>query len=453
MNDSVCWSFRFVACQSSFAIFSPHSQLRLSSPARTALLILFAVAVISMAGCSPQEVVKAEVVRPVKTMVVTSGVNSNTRRFPGTVDATNRVQLAFQVSGLLVSLPVKEGQKVAKGDVIGEIRQDEFRARLTALEGQLDQARAALRALLAGERPEERMRREADVRSADSRLANARAEFGRNQRLIEARAVSKSEFERTETAYKIAQEDLQSARQLLEIGSIAREEDIDAKQAAVRGLEGRVVEAQLQLDDCTLRAPYDGVIAQRFVEQGQNVRAKEPIVKFQDVDEVEISVDVPETVMAANLQAADIIQLSAEFVGAPGLQFPVRVTEMAQRADATTQTFNVRVAMKQPTELNVLPGMSATVTIVYRRASILGDRMLIPIEAVAQTPEGKQIAWLLQDDNSVGAVPVEIGETMGGEVEVVKGLAPGDRIVVAGVRFLRESMQVRDLGDALGERS
>lgn len=411
------------------------------------------LAVFAVAGCRPPEVPSADIVRPVKTMIVTAGENSNTRVFPGTVDASNRVQLAFQVAGLLVQFPVKEGQMVAKGDLIGQLREDEFRARLTALEGQLDQARAALRALLAGERPEERMRRESDVRSAESRLANARAEFTRNQGLIAARAVSRADFERAETTYRIAQDELESARQMLEIGAIAREEDIDAKRAAVRGLEGRVVEAKLQLDDCVLRAPYDGVIAERFVEEGQNINAKQPIVKFQDVDEVEIAVDVPETVMAANLQAADILQLHAEFSGAPGMQFPVRITEMAQRADATTRTFNVRVGMEQPEDFNILPGMTATVTLNYRRASILGDRILIPIEAIAQTSAGQSIAWTLDEEQKVASRPVKLGEAMGGQVEVVEGLSPGERIVIAGVRFLREGMKVRDLGNALGDRS
>lgn len=404
-------------------------------------------------GCSPEEREQVEVVRPVKTMVVTAGEASNTRRFPGTVDATNRVQLAFQVSGLLVKLPVKEGERVSKGDLIGQIREDEFRARLTALEGQLDQARATLRAALAGERPEERLRREADVRSAESRLANARAEFRRNQQLIASRAVSQSEFERTETTYRIAQDELKSARQALEMGSIAREEDIDAKQAVVRGLEGRVVEAKLQLSDCTLRAPYDGVIAQRFVEEGQNVSAQMPIVKFQDIDEVEIAVDVPETVMTANLQASDVLQMTAEFVGAPGISFPVRVTEMAQRADPTTQTFKVRAAMLQPEEIKVLPGMTATVTLVYRRSSVLGERITIPVEAITQTAEGQQIVWLMGDDNQAVSRAVTLGDAAGGQFEVLDGLAPGDRIIVAGVRFLREGMNVRDLGNALGDRS
>ena len=57
------------------------------------------------------------------------------------------------------------------------------------------------------------------------------------------------------------------------------------------------------------------------------------MVKFQDVDEIDIAVDVPESVMAADIRSADIVQMVAEFSGAPGLQFPVRIKEIAQRAD------------------------------------------------------------------------------------------------------------------------
>ncbi len=98
------------------------------------------------------------------------------------------------------------------------------------------------------------------------------------------------------------------------------------------------------------------MIAQRFVEQNQNVTAKQPIVKFQDVDEIEVAVDVPETVMAADIRSADIVQMVAEFSGAPGLQFPVQIREVAQVADPTTQTFQIRVAMKAPPDVNLLPG-------------------------------------------------------------------------------------------------
>jgi multidrug resistance efflux pump len=284
-------------------------------------------------------------------MVVVAGGEPHVRTFPGKVEASTKVELTFQVPGLLAKLPVKEGQKLAKGEVIGQLRQDEFQARLKALQGQLGQARAALTALRAGERPEERQRRESQVRAAVAKLANAKADFDRSSRLIRTNAVSREEFQASQAVYRVAQEEHKAAQQTLEKGSIAREEDIEAQEAVVRGLEGQVVEANIQLHDTTLHAPYDGVIAQRFVEQGQNVRAKQPVVKFQDVEEIEVAVDVPETVMVADLRSADVLELVAEFSGAPGLRFPVHIKEIGQRADPVTQTFRVRAAMKSPTDV------------------------------------------------------------------------------------------------------
>jgi RND family efflux transporter MFP subunit len=402
------------------------------------------------AGCSSNGPTTADVARPVKTTVVAAGGKTHVRKFPGKVEASKKVELAFQVPGLLVKFPVREGQKVAKGELIGQLRQDEFQARLKALQGQLDKARADLRALQAGERPEQRLVREAQVRAAGATLANARGDFERAQQLTRSNAISRQDFDRFRTAYRVAQEEHTAAVQMLEKGTIAREEDIDAKEAEVRGFEGRVVEAKIQLDDTTLRAPYEGVIAKRFVDQNQNIRAQEPVVKFQDVDEIQVAVDVPETAMAADLRSADIIQLLAEFSGAPGLQFPVHIQEIAQRADPVTQTFRIRAAMKSPPDVNLLPGMTATVTVTYRRASILGSRILVPISAIFKDATGEQVAWVMGSDQTVTRRPVKLGAPTGGQIEVIDGLAPGDRIAVAGVTFLREGMKVRDLGDALG---
>lgn len=401
-------------------------------------------------GCRPQPPAQAEVVRPVKTMVVSIGGDSSARTFPGKVEASKQVELTFQVPGLLVNLPAREGQKVAQNDVIAQLRQEDFQARLATLQGQLDRARADLQASLAGVRPEERQRLEAQVRSAEASLVNARTEFGRATQLLNSRTISRVEFDRADTTYRVAQENLEAARQTLEQSAIGRDEDIQARAAEVRGLEGRVVEANLQLSDSTLRAPYDGVIAQRFVEQGQNVRAKQPVVKFQDVEEIEISVDVPESVMAADLGSSDILQLAAEFSSAPGRQFPVHIKEIAQRADPVTQTFSIRVAMKVPEGLNLLPGMTASVTMTYRRAGILGGGILVPVSAIFEAGPGRSATWVLGPDQAVSSRLVKTGGVTGGRIEIVDGLQPGDRIAVAGVSVLREGMKVRDLGDALG---
>ncbi len=402
-------------------------------------------------GCSGKGAPAEQPVRPVKTMIVAVGDEPHTRTFPGKVEAARKAELAFQVSGLLTKLPVKEGQRVAKGELIAELRLDEFQARLEGLQAQLDQSRAVLRGLQSGERPEQQRRLEAEVRAARAKLENAQIEFERATRLQERGAGAMRDVDRTRAAYKVAQEDYQAAQQALQKGTVGRTEDIEAREAEVRGLEARVVEASIQLRDATLLAPYDGVIAQRFVEPNQNIKAKEPIVRFQDVDEIDVAVDVPEAVMAADLRSADIVQLAAEFSGAPGVQFPVRIREIAQVADPTTQTFQVRAALKAPPAgVNLLPGMTARVTLIYRRANILGGRILVPISAVFEDRTGTQAVWVIGSDQAVVRRPVKLGEATGGHIEITQGLQPGDRIAVAGASLLREGMKVRDLGDALG---
>ena len=402
------------------------------------------------AGCSQAPPPEAAVVRPVKTTVVTAGGEARERLLPGTVEASRRVELAFQVSGVLVKLPVREGQKVATGELIAQLRQDEFEAALKGRQSQLDQARAALDALRAGERPEQQRRLEAGVRAAAARLANARTEFNRAEQLVASGAISRREFDDVHTRYLVAEQEHTSARALFEKGTTGRVEDIAAAEAEVRGLEARVVEAQVQLTDSTMLAPYDGVIAQRFVEPNQNIRAKQPIVRFQDVDEIDIAVDVPETLMVADIRSADVVQLTAELSGAPGVVFPVHIREIAQQADPTTQTYRMRVAMKVPPGVTVLSGMTATVSITYRRASILGDTIVVPISAVFKDPAGEAVAWVIGKDKVVERRPVKVGAATGNQIEILDGLRPGDRIAVAGVRFLRAGMTVQDLGDALG---
>lgn len=420
-----------------------------TNPVRCTLLGL--VAAVVAAGCEQAPPPRVEAVRPVKTLVVDAGTEERTRSFPGVVEASRRVELAFRVPGLVVTLPVREGQQVKAGEVIGELRKDEFKARLDALRGQLDQARAGLDALRRGERTEERARRESQVRAARARLTNARAQYDRFRTLLRESAVSRVEFEVAQTEYRVAREEYAAAKRTLELAAVGRDEDIEAAEASVRGLEGRVVEANLQLEDATLRAPFDGVIAQRFVEQGQSVQPKQPIVRFQDVDEVDISADVPESVMASDIRRADITSLVAELSGAPGLRFPVELREIAQVGDPVTQTFKVTVSMRAPDGIRVLPGMTAIVTATFRRAEILGERILIPVASVGQQ-DAQSVVWVVDAQQKATRRNVKLGGVTGGSVEILDGLAPGDRIVVAGVRSMRDGMTVRDLGDALGGR-
>jgi RND family efflux transporter MFP subunit len=199
-----------------------------------------------------------------------------------------------------------------------------------------------------------------------------------------------------------------------------------------------------------MRAPYDGVVAQRLVDVGQNVVANNPVIRFQNVNDIDIVVDVPEGFIASDLRSSASRQAIAELSIAPGRRFPVRVKEIAQIADPKTQIFEVRFAMKAPPGIIALPGMTANVTLTTRGNERPGNRLVVPFSAVSKQDTGEQVIWILGSDQTVHRRIVKLGAPVGEQIEIVGGLQPGDRIVVAGATFLREGTKVRDLGNALG---
>jgi membrane fusion protein, multidrug efflux system len=348
-----------------------HERPRLGS-----LGLPLALSIICLApGCSRKNTTRSETVRTVKTITIPTEDRFDVRSFPGRVEASKRVELAFQVPGVLVNLPVKEGQSVARGEIIAQLRSEGFKARLETVQGQLDQARAVLKALHLGDRPEEQLLQEAQEHVTAVKLANARTEFERYAQLAQSGAASRSEYDLAETNYLVAQEDHKTALQLIERRTPGRQLDIDAQEAAVRRFSGLVGEAKLRLEDCTLRAPFDGVVAERFVDEGQSITVNRPVVRFQSFGAIDIVVNVPAAVMTSDIRSRSIEGFLAEISGAPGRQYPVHIKEVPQVADATTRTFPVRFEMKPPSDLTVLPGMTATVTVSYRFVQA-GDRML-----------------------------------------------------------------------------
>jgi membrane fusion protein, multidrug efflux system len=328
------------------------------------------------AGCSRSNATRSEDVRPSKTMTVTPGNMLEVRTFAGRVDPSKQVELAFQVAGILVNFPVKAGQKVSKGQIIAQLRLAEFQARLETIQGQLDQARAALDALRLGENPEEKLQRETQERVAGLLLANARKEFDRYGRLVRLGDVSREEYERTETNFHVAEEEHNAALQLLVKGKTIRKEDVEAQEGMVRGLSGQLAEARIQLEDSTLRAPFDGVIAQRFVDEGQSIAVNKTVIRLQSVDAVDIVVDVPEKVLTSDICSPGIVGMVVEISGVPGSQYPVRIKEVQQVPDQRTQRFPVRYEMMRPSGVAVLPGMTATVSVSFRRPRLGGNCIL-----------------------------------------------------------------------------
>ena len=324
-----------------------------------------------------------ELVRPVKTMVIDSPYASTGRKYPGRVLAHQRVDLAFQVAGPLIELPVKNGDEVTQGQILARIDPRDF-------ENALNAKKAV--------------------------LVKTKHDVEKVERLFQSGAANAQEVVDTKSAYDVAEADSKIAEKALA--------------------------------DTYLRAPFGGVIANTFVENFESIRAKQRILSLQDVSRVEIEINIPEERVALKLKDRDAFGLIATFDYLPGREFEVELEKFATEADRATQTFAATVAMNAPKDVNVLPGMTATIT-PYRK-HIEDDEaagFAVPIDAVPVDELGTYHVWKVSDDSngrlSVHRIDVQVGEMVQNDIVVLTGLSKGDRIATAGVHLLREGQQVR----------
>ena len=221
--------------------------------------------------------------------------------------------------------------------------------------------------------------------------------------------------------------------------------DYDRYRAARDVAAAKLADARNALGDTTLRAPFDGVISKRYVENFYKVRAKEPIVNLQDISEIEILVDVPERFIA-EIRDSGMVELKASFESLPGKQFALKVKEYSTQADPATQTYQVVLVMKRPDGANILPGMTCWVSATVRDVNgKMSSHLVVPAIAVMNAPGNKPCVWVY--DEKAGVVhkrEVQVGPLEGSSNIVIKsGLKPGEMVVIAGVTKLQEGMKVR----------
>lgn len=335
-------------------------------------------------GCSPAEEVPP-VSRLVKTIVVGDVASSMERSFPGRVIAGQRADLSFQVAGTLSELPVKEGQLVVQGQLLAKLNARDFENRYAA---------------------------------------------------------AKSTREITELNYE-------RGKKLVTSGTIAQVtfDDLRNKFELAKSEEGI---AQKALEDTQLLAPFGGLIARVYVDNFQEVQAKVKILTIQDVQDIDITIDVPERDIinrqgmnqGKRLEETKLEHGYVIFEGIPNRQFDVVVKEYATEADPTTQTYRVRLSMKAPAQVNILPGMTATLIMREPNGQQV-DSVLLPASAVAVDAAGKFYVWVVNEDMTVSKKPVEVGDMVGSSIHVKTGIKQGDRVVTAGVSYLEEGMKVR----------
>jgi RND family efflux transporter MFP subunit len=356
----------------------------------------------SITGCGGSGTPPAaqDVIRPVKTLVVTPPGAGAGIELTGQIRKPPPVDLAFrEVSGRISELPIagREGEQVLKGELLAQIDPREFELALRNAEIELNDALSALD------------------------LAGAENERMQKMKDINPNLVSDSMLKRTR-------------------------DRLEQAGARVNSLETRVERAEDRLEDSSLRAPFAATVVRRMVERSQEVKAGEPIVSIRDVTHLQVLVRAPQTTVAAvRALGPDGLSATVRFPSAPGTELALAMKETAQSADPSTGTFEVVLEMPTPGGVELRAGMKGAVTLAGEGPVAGMGRILIPAIAVLTDPDGKDYVWLVDPaELRVHRRDVRMGRLAGSDqVQILSGLKGDERIAVAGVLHLTEGQQVR----------
>ena len=219
---------------------------------------------------------------------------------------------------------------------------------------------------------------------------------------------------------------------------------VDEARARARMAEADVKIKQKALDDSEIHADFDGIVADRYFENFQNIMAKESILLLQDISKLEVRVNVPEADVA-QAPLGNLGRVVAVFPVFPDREFELTLKEAVSEADQVTQTYRVTFVMPNPDEFELLPGMTATVK--WYPPSRGAVKNLIPSVAVVGREGESPWVWVVDPETGrVAKREVKVGQVAGdGQVEVLEGLNPGEKVCVAGAHHLRDGMLVRAL--------
>jgi RND family efflux transporter MFP subunit len=245
-----------------------------------------------------------------------------------------------------------------------------------------------------------------------------------------------------------AQADLKRYQALYEKDAVPLA-DLDLRISQRDVTKARLEEAEKNLAYTYLRAPFTGNIGRRYVENYMDISANEAIVDLNDITNVEIKINLPESIISLTRTLGDKVDVKtfAEFETSSDKRYPLTIKEVSNRADPLTQTFETTFIMPQPYDIVLLPGMNAMVRLeaTIKENVKYESRIMIPAIAVMGADDEGSYVWVVnQQDMTVHRTMVELGQ-MSSEDKIIisSGLIGGEQLVVAGMKSLQEGIKVQ----------
>lgn len=359
------------------------------------------VAVGLLGGCESQKKVVEAPPIPVTVAEVQEYSGAEGVNYSASIVPYTQLPVAFKSAGYVTSIlqrkgadgrarNLQQGDWVKQGAVLATVRQTDYEHAVAQYKGQLQQAQAG----------------------ADK----SKDDFGRAQALYTANALTQTDYDSAKAQF-------------------------DSSQGSVATAQAAVAQAQQALSDCELRAPMDGQILQRNIESGALVASGTTGFTMGDTRMVKAIFGVPDTVLGSialgKKQAIETETYSQQFTGL--------ITAVAPQADQKSRTFQVEVTVQNPRDL-LKSGMIAT--LILGQSKLAVPVLVVPLNAIVSTVDGSRAfsVFVAARDGAKDVARrrmVQTGPAFGNNVAILKGLNPGDRVILNGATLVNEGQVVR----------
>ena len=395
--------------------------------------------------------VEVETVRVRAASTADSNAGVTILNATGYIIAAHKIELASKVSGRVAWIGVEKGDKVKQGQVLVRLEDEEFRARVTEAQGQLNSLKAQLTALENGSRPEETARSQADLEQVRADLENARVTLNRTRSLVEQGVMSKQTLDDAQARYdaQVARfASFEKTHALVRKGP--RQEEIDAMRAQVKQAEGSLAFAQTQMDNTVITAPISGAILERNVERGEFVStgfvgdrgAKGYVVSLADLNDLQVELDIAQNDFAKLGPRQPAIVTTDAF---PDRKYQGEITEISPEANRSKATVQVKVKVLKPDEF-LRPEMNSSVAFYApekpgeksaNQTSAAKPLITIPSSAVRDGA-----VFIIVDGRAVRRQVQTSGTSQQGAT-ISNGLIGGEDLIVNPPADLKDGQKVR----------
>jgi RND family efflux transporter MFP subunit len=368
-------------------------------------VLAVAVALLALRGRTP--VVEVAAARPAG-----EGGRATLLNASGYVTPRRRATIAAKITARVLDVLVDEGMEVAEGQVLARLDASDAQRRLVAAQT----ARDATAALIA---------------NLEVNLASADRELRRQQELEKVGFAAVQTREAAQTTADGLRAQIQAARE------------------QVKAADAEIGVARQDVDNCTVRAPFAGIVVSKDAQIGEMVSpisagggfTRTGIATIVDMASLEIEVDVNESYIARVKPGQ---RVEAVLDAYPDWRIPSSVRTVIPTADRQKATVKVRISFDK-LDPRILPDMGVKVAFLADQtaggAQADVPRALVPQSAV-RDDAGKKVVFLVREGR-LERRAVAVGETRGPDIEIMAGVNPGDPVLVGGPEGLRDGQRVK----------